>query len=194
MVAKMGIAIPSDLEPMSITPRHYFQSQLGVIPRSNTYKRQIAIPSDSEHISVTPKHYSQPRLGVMPRSNAHRLQIARNCDLVLVSITSRYYSQLRLGVMPRSNAHRLQIARNCDSHFCSLVLDQTVRSSLFIGLHFELETGPFFPRPDCIFRSRLRFGHLERSPKKATVRTGPDCSQSMCERLQLFYKVYKQRP
>ena len=33
---------------------------------------------------------------------------------------------------------------------------RTVRSGLFIGLHFELETGPFFPRPDCIFRSGLR--------------------------------------
>ena len=41
MVVKVGIAIPSDLEP-----------------RSNTYKCQIAIPSDSEHVNITPKCYS----------------------------------------------------------------------------------------------------------------------------------------
>ena len=176
MVAKVGITILSHLEPMSITPRCYSQSQLGVIPRSNTYKYQITIPSYSEHVSVTSKCYSQPRLGVTPRSNAHRLQITRNCDLVLVNITTKYYSQLRLGVIPRSNAHRLQIARNCDSHFYSPVLDWTVWSSpafsgtgldcgprvpdrtvrSFIGLHFKLETGPFFPRPEIIYQSRLR--------------------------------------
>ena len=32
----------------------------------------------------------------------------------------------------------------------------TKRFGLFIGLHFELETGPFFPRPDRIFQSGLR--------------------------------------
>ena len=58
MVAKVGIVIQSDLEPMSVTPRCYSLSQLGVILKSNTYKRQIVIPSNSEHVSVTPKHYS----------------------------------------------------------------------------------------------------------------------------------------
>ena len=58
MVTKVGIAILSNLEPMSVTPRRYSWSQLRVISRSNTYKRQIAILSDSEHISVTPKCYS----------------------------------------------------------------------------------------------------------------------------------------
>ena len=33
---------------------------------------------------------------------------------------------------------------------------RAVRSGLFISLHFELETGLFFPRPDHIFRSGLR--------------------------------------
>src|SRR5580692_10584175 len=98
------------------------------------------------------------------------LRIAWNYDLALVSITPR-----------------LQIAQNCDSHFCSLVLDWTIRTSLFIGLHFKLETGPFFSQTGLYFSVQtavpilwtVRSGLLERSPKKATVRTGPDRGQSI---------------
>ena len=56
----------------------------------------------------------------------------------------------------------LQIAWKCQTHHAVRSLDwtvvwryQTVQSGLFASLHFKLETGPFFPKPDRIFQSRL---------------------------------------
>ena len=125
----------------------------------------------------------------MPRSNAYILRIAQNCDLALVSVTPR-----------------LQIARNCDSHFCSPVLDWTVRSSpafsgtgsncsprvsgrmvrSFYRSPFELETGLFFSQTRPYFSVQtvvpilwtVRSGLFQRSTNKATVRTGLDRGQS----------------
>src|SRR5580692_9152935 len=108
--------------------------------------------------------------------------------------------------MPRSNAHRLQIAWNCNSHFCSPVLDWTIRSGpnfLKTGLDCGLgvpdrtvrsflqspfpsdkKTGLYGPvslKPDRTVvwgYWTVRSGLFQRSTKKATVRTGPDRGQS----------------
>ena len=53
-------------------------------------------------------------------------------------------------------------------------------SGLFIGLHFKLETGPFFPRPDRIFRSGLQsqltrpYGPVFFTVSKKGSSLGPD--------------------
>ena len=114
---------------------------------------------------------------------------------------------MRLGVTPRSNAHRLQIAWNCDSHFCSPVLDWTVRSSSafsgtgpdcsprvsdrtvrsFYRSPFELETGLFFSQTGPYFSvwtavligRTVRSGLFQWSTNKATVRTRPNRGQSI---------------
>ena len=112
--------------------------------------------------------------------------------------------------MPRSNAYRLQITWNCDSHFCSLVLDWTVRSSpafsgtgpdcsprvsdhtvrSFYRSPFELETRLFFSQTGPYFLvwtavpigRTVRSGLFQQSTNKATVWTGPDRGQSNCYR------------
>ena len=117
------------------------------------------------------------------------LRIAQICDLALVSVTPR-----------------LQIARNCDSHFCSPVLNWTVRSSpafsgtgpdcssrvsdrtvqSFYQSLFELETGLFFSQAGPYFSvwtavpigQTVQSGLFQRSTNKAMVRTGPHRCQS----------------
>src|SRR5580692_10840311 len=108
--------------------------------------------------------------------------------------------------MPRSNAHRLQIAQNCNSHFCSPVLDwtirsgpnflktgldcglgvpdRTVRSFLWSPFPSDKKTGLYGPvslKPDrtAVWGCwTVRSGLFQRSTKKATVQTGPDRGQS----------------
>src|SRR5580692_11185029 len=87
--------------------------------------------------------------------------------------------------MPRSNAHRLQIARNCHSHFCSPVLDWTVRSSPNF-LKTGLDCGPEVP--DRTVQSFLQslFPCLRLDCRIGTEPyfLGPDCGPALSNGLQ----------
>ena len=111
----------------------------------------------------------------------------------LVSSDIRLINAISIGRLYALVASRLQITRNCDSHFRSLVLDWTIRSSpnfLKTGLDCGLGV------PDrtvwSFLQSLFPSDKKDRTVRSSLIEARPDCGLGVPDRtVQSFSTVYK---